>query len=53
MSDHKVILGLPFIAMFYHFSVDDIGISSNKMGVNVKFHFASKFDIDSIINAKN
>ena len=44
MSD-KVILGLLFIAILYLFSVDETGVSMIKMGVNVKFHFASKFDI--------
>jgi hypothetical protein len=44
MSD-KVILGLPFIAMLYHFSTDEAGVSTIKMGVNVKFHLASRFYI--------
>jgi hypothetical protein len=52
----KVILGLPFIAMLYPFYVDETGVSMIKMGVNVKFHFASRFDIDisrlSLIFAK-
>jgi hypothetical protein len=45
MSD-KVILGLPFIAILYPFSTDEIGVLTIKMGVNVKFHFAFRFDID-------
>ena len=55
MSD-KVILGLSFIAMLYPFSVYETGVSTIKMGVNVKFHFASRFDIDvsrlNMISAK-
>jgi hypothetical protein len=50
MSD-KVILGLPFIAMLYHFSIDEIGVSTIKMGVNVKFHLASRFYI--VVNTLN
>jgi hypothetical protein len=42
--------------MFYHFSVDETGVSMIKMGVNVKFDFASGFDIDvsrlNLISAK-
>jgi hypothetical protein len=52
----KVILGLSFIAMLYPFSVYETGVSKIKMGVNVKFHFASRFDIDfsrlNMISAK-
>ena len=55
MTD-KMILRIPFIAMLYHFSVDKDGVSTNKMGINVKFYFASRFDIDidrlSLISAK-
>ena len=55
MTD-KVILGIPFIFMLYSFSVDDEGISTVKMSVPVKFHFASRFDIDvnqlNLISAK-
>ena len=42
----KVILGLFFIAMLYPFSVDETDVSTIEMGINVKFHFASRFDID-------
>jgi hypothetical protein len=42
----KVILGIPFIAMLYHFSIDEDGVSKIKMSINVKFYFASRFDID-------
>jgi hypothetical protein len=42
----KVILGLLFIATLYPFSVNETGISTNKMGLGVKFSFESKFDID-------
>jgi hypothetical protein len=52
----KVILGILLIFMLYPFSVDDEGISTVKMGVPVKFHFASRFDIDinqlNLISAK-
>jgi hypothetical protein len=52
----KVILGLPFIVMLYPFSVDETGVSTIKMGINVKFHFASRFEIDvgrlNLISAK-
>ena len=52
----KVIIGLPFIAILYPFSVDEIGVSMIKMGVSVKFHFACRFDIDvsrlSLISGK-
>ena len=55
MSD-KVILRLPFIAMLYPFSVDKTGVSTVKMGIEVKFQFASKFDNDvsrlNMISAK-
>ena len=33
--------------MLYPFSVDETGVSTIKMGVEVKFHFASRFDIDA------
>ena len=53
---NKVILGIPFIFMLYPFSADDEGISTVKMGVPVKFHFASRFDVDvnqlNLISAK-
>ena len=45
MTD-KVILGIPFIFMLYHFKAKLDGIFTVKMGVPVKFHFASKFEID-------
>jgi hypothetical protein len=52
----KVIIGIPFIFMLYPFSADDEGISIVRMGVPVKFHFASRFDIDvnqlNLISAK-
>jgi hypothetical protein len=42
----KVILGLPFIAMIYHFTADMDGVSIVKMGIPIKFQFASRFEID-------
>jgi hypothetical protein len=55
MSD-KVILGLAFIAILYPFFTNETGVSTIKMGINVKFHFASKFGIDvslfNLISAK-
>ena len=53
---NKVILGVSFIFMLYPFSAKENGISTVKMGVQVKFHFASRFDIDvsqlKLISAK-
>ena len=45
MTD-KVILGIPFIVMLYPFTAELNGVSTVKMGIPVKFHFASKFEID-------
>jgi hypothetical protein len=45
MTD-KVILGIPFIFMLYPFTAEDDGVSTVKMGVPIKFHFVSRFDID-------
>ena len=45
MTD-KVILGILFIAMFYPFTAELDGVSTVKIGVPVKFHFASKFEIN-------
>ena len=45
MTD-KVILGIPFIFMLYPFKAELDGVSTVKLGVPVKFHFASKFEID-------
>jgi hypothetical protein len=45
MTD-KVIIGILFIFMLYLFFADDEGISTVKIGVPIKFHFASRFDID-------
>ena len=45
MTD-KVIFGIPFISMIYPFKAELDGVSTVKMGVPVKFHFASKFEID-------
>ena len=45
MTD-KIILGIPFIAMLYTFTTKLDGVSNIKMGVPVKFHFASRFEID-------
>jgi hypothetical protein len=42
----KVILGIPFIAMIYPFTADMDGVSTVKMGVPIKFQFASRFEID-------
>ena len=42
----KVILGIPFIAMLYPFTAELDGVSTIKMGVLVKFHFALRFEID-------
>jgi hypothetical protein len=45
MTD-KVILGIPFIFMLYPFKPKLNEVSTVKMGVPVKFHFASRFEID-------
>jgi hypothetical protein len=45
MTD-KVVLGIPFIAMLYPFTAELDGVSTVKMGIPVKFHLASKFEID-------
>jgi hypothetical protein len=45
MSD-KVILGIPCICMLYPFKAELGEVSTIKMGVPVKFHFASRFEID-------
>jgi hypothetical protein len=45
MSD-KVILGIPFISMLYPFKAELGEVSTVKMGVPVRFHFASRFEID-------
>jgi hypothetical protein len=45
MTD-KVILRIPFIAMLYPFTAELDGMSTVKMGIPVKFHFASRFEID-------
>ena len=41
-----MILGIPFIFMLYPFTTEEDGVSTVKMGVPVKFHFASRFEID-------
>jgi hypothetical protein len=45
MTD-KVILGIPFVFMFYPFKAKLDEVFIVKMGVPVKFHFASRFEID-------
>ena len=45
MTD-KVILGIPFIFILYPYKVELDGVSIVKMGVPIKFHFASRFEID-------
>ena len=45
MSD-KAILEIPFIAILYPFTTEINGVSTVKMGILVKFHFASRFEID-------
>jgi hypothetical protein len=45
MTD-KVILGIPFIFIIYSFKAELNGVSTSKIGVPVKFHFASRFEID-------
>jgi hypothetical protein len=45
MTD-EVILGIPFIFMLYPFTAKEDGVSAVKMGVPVKFHFVSRFDIN-------
>jgi hypothetical protein len=45
MSD-KVILGIPFISMLYPFRAELGEVSTVKMGVPVRFYFASRFEID-------
>ena len=56
MTD-KVILGLPFINVLYHFLVEHDGITTDPFGHKVKFKFASNFEIDvdvtlNLIHAK-
>jgi hypothetical protein len=48
MTD-KVIFGIPFIFMLYPFKAELDGVSTVKMGVPIKFNFASKFSIDTIV----
>ena len=43
----KVILGIPFIFMLYPFKAKLDGVSTVTMGVPVKFHFTSRFEIDA------
>jgi hypothetical protein len=56
MTD-KVIIGIPFIFMLYPFQAELDGVSTVKTSVPIKFHFASRFEIDvsqlslSLINA--
>jgi hypothetical protein len=45
MTD-KVVLRIPFIAMLYPFTAELDGVSTVKMGIPIKFHFAPKFEID-------
>jgi hypothetical protein len=45
MTD-KVILGIPFIFMLYPFKAKLDKVSTVKMGVLVKFHFVSRFEIN-------
>jgi hypothetical protein len=45
MTD-KVILGIPFIFMFCPFKAKLEEVSTVKMGVPIRFHFASRFEID-------
>jgi hypothetical protein len=45
MTD-KVILGIPFIFMIYPIKAKLDKVSTVKMGVPVKFHFASRFEIN-------
>jgi hypothetical protein len=42
----KVILGIPFIAMLYPFIAELDGVSTVKMGIPIKFYFASRFEVD-------
>ena len=42
----KVILGIPFIATIYPFTAEMDGVSTVKMGIPIKFQFASKFEVD-------
>ena len=43
---NNVILGIPFIFMLYPFKAELDGVYTVRMGVPVKFHFASRFKID-------
>jgi hypothetical protein len=52
MSD-KVILGIPFISMLYPFKAELGEVSTIKMGVQVRFQFTSRFEIDFIDNQIN
>jgi hypothetical protein len=42
----KVIFGIPFISMLYPFKAELGDVSTIKMGVPVRFHFTSRFEID-------
>ena len=42
----KVILGIPFIAMIYSFTAELDDVSTVKMGIPIKFQFASRFEVD-------
>jgi hypothetical protein len=43
---NKVIFGISFIFMLYPFKAELDGVSTVKMGIPVKFYFASRFEID-------
>jgi hypothetical protein len=49
----KVILGIPFIAMLYPLTTDFDGVTTVKMGIPIKFPFASKYEIDVCHNFMN
>lgn len=47
MKSDKVILGNPFLYLLYPISsIDETGITTVKMGIEVKFTFASRLDIE-------
>lgn len=39
---YKVILGLPFIILLYHFTTDNNEVSTHPFGEEVKFKFLTK-----------
>ncbi|CAL9021169.1 unnamed protein product [Prunus brigantina] len=48
ITDHEVILGLPFIALLYPFQVEYDNVTSTHLGEKVKFEFLSKPELHNL-----